>query len=80
MTRGEAQQVIARFLMEKVRADHYPSTTQMGMLEQLLTPEMIPDYLDILFDKVAEDNVPSIPMLHRIQQVAMRLPATEQRR
>lgn len=77
MTRGEAQELIARFLMEKVRADHYPSTTQMGMIEQILTPEMIPDYLDILIEKVAEDNVPSIPMLHRIQRVAEALPARE---
>ena len=79
MTRGEAQQVIAGFLMERVRADHYPSTTQMAMIEQLIPTEMVPDYLDILMDKLVEDAWPSIDMLRRIQRVAATLPASERR-
>ena len=79
MTRGEAQQVIAGFLMERVRADHYPSTTQMAMIEQIIPPEMVPDYLDILMDKLVDDIWPSIDMLRRIQRVAATLPASEQR-
>ena len=80
MTRGEAQQVIAEFLMERVRADHYPSTTQMALIEQILPREMIPNYLDILMDKLVQDAWPSIDMLRRIQRVADTLPVSEQRR
>jgi hypothetical protein len=80
MTRGEAQQVIVEFLMERVRDDHYPSTTQMSMIEQMLPPEMVPDYLDILMDKLVEDTWPSTDMLRRIRRVAETLPASEQRR
>jgi hypothetical protein len=79
MTRGEAQQVIAEFLMERVRADHYPSTTQMAMIEQLIQREKIPEYLDILIEKVAADAWPSMDMLRRIQRVAETLPVSEQR-
>jgi hypothetical protein len=79
MTRGEAEQVIVGFLMERVRADHYPSSTQMSMIEQLIPREMVPEYLDILMDKLVEDNWPSMDMLRRITRVAETLPASEQR-
>lgn len=80
MTRGEALQVIAGFLMERVRADQYPSTTQMSMIEQMIPREKVPDYLDILMEKVANDTWPSIDMLNRIARVAETLPVSEQRR
>ena len=80
MTRGEAQQVIAEFLMERVRADHYPSRTQMALIEQIIPRELVPDYLDVLMDKLVEDTWPSNDMLRRIQRVADTLPAYEQRR
>jgi hypothetical protein len=79
MTRGEAQQVIAEFLMERVRADHYPSATQMAMIEQIIPREMVPDYLDVLMDKLVQDAWPSNDLLRRIQRVAATLPAYEQR-
>jgi hypothetical protein len=79
MTRGEAQQVIAEFLMERVRADHYPSTTQMAMIEQIIPRELVPDYLDVLMDKLVQDAWPSNDLLRRIQRVAATLPAYEQR-
>jgi hypothetical protein len=80
MTRGEAQQVIAGFLMERVRGDHYPSTTQMSMIEEILPPEMVPEYLDILMDKMVDDAWPSIDLLRRIRRVAETLPVSDQRR
>jgi hypothetical protein len=77
MTRDEANAQIADMLMEKVRGDRYPSATQMAMLEEILPRDMVPDYLDVLLEKVAEDTVPSIPMLRRIQRVAAQLPLVE---
>jgi len=77
MNREEARAQIADMLMQNVRGDRYPSATQMAILEEILPRDMIPDYLDVLLDKVAEDTIPSIPMLRRIQRVADQLPLVE---
>ena len=72
--RDKVQTVLAHLLLEKVRADHHPSTTQMAMLEEIIPPQLVGDYLTVLLDKVAKDNRPSIPMLHRIRRIAEQLP------
>ena len=48
MTRDEANAVFVQMLLDKVRADKYPSSTQMDLIEQSIPPRMIPDYLDII--------------------------------
>jgi hypothetical protein len=74
MTRDEAQGAIVQMLLEKVRQDRYPSTTQLDLIEQSLPPELIPDYMEVLVDKVAQDNYPSLSMIRRLQRVAGALP------
>lgn len=74
MNRDDAEAAIAELLLEQVRADRYPSVTQMTMLEQILPPDMLGEYVDVLLDKVAGDRWPSIPMLRRIQRLSARLP------
>jgi hypothetical protein len=69
MTADEARAAFLRTLMERVRADHYPSATHMAMIEQALPAELIPDYVGMLLEKVAKDRNPSIPMLRRISQL-----------
>jgi hypothetical protein len=39
---------------------------------------MVSDYVAVLMEKAAQDTVPSIPMLRRIQRVADSLPRYEQ--
>jgi hypothetical protein len=80
MTRDEAQGWLANLLMEKVRNDRYPSATQLSIIEEILPRGLVPDYLEVLMDKAAEDNVPSIPLLRRISRVAATLPAGERPR
>jgi hypothetical protein len=65
----EVQRMFARILLARVRQDHYPSATHMAMLEQSLPPDMLDDYVNVLFEKVLTDPVPSIPMLKRIQRL-----------
>jgi hypothetical protein len=65
----QARAQFAQILLERVRQDRYPSATHMSMIEQLLPPQWIPDYLEVLFEKVADDPHPSIPMLHRIARM-----------
>jgi hypothetical protein len=52
----------------------------MSMIEEMLPREMVPDYLDILMDKLVEDTWPSMDMLRRVRRVAETLPVSEQRR
>jgi hypothetical protein len=56
------------------RRDSHPSVTQMSILEQTLPPSMLPEYVNILLEKVWQDKSPSIPMLRRIQRVSQQLP------
>jgi hypothetical protein len=77
MTRDEANAQIAEMLLEKVRDDRYPSATQMAYLEEIIPRDMIPEYMDVLLEKLANDKIPSIPMIQRIQRVAQKLPLIE---
>jgi hypothetical protein len=69
MTATEARASFLRILMERVRQDRYPSATHMAMIEQALPPQLIPVYVEILLEKVADDHNPSISMLRRIAKL-----------
>jgi hypothetical protein len=69
VNRNETQVALAGLLLEKIRQDRYPSATQMTLLEQVLPPRLLPGYVEVLLDKVAEDDRPSIPMIRRIQRL-----------
>ena len=69
----EARNAIARLLIEKVRQDRYPSTTQMEIIEQILPSYLLRDYLNVLLEKVMTDTSPSIPMLRRLTRIAAQL-------
>ena len=69
MNRIESQAVLAGILLKKVREDRYPSSTEMAMIEQIIPPQLLPRYVEVLLEKVAQDNRPSISMLHRLHRV-----------
>ena len=69
MNSVEARAAYLRIMIEKVRQTQHPSATHMAMIEQALPPELIPDYVEILMEKVADDPNPSIPMLQRIARL-----------
>ena len=68
-----------RTLLEHVRRDTYPSTTQMNIIEASLPAQWIPEYLDILLEKIADDLYPSNPMLRRIAALVEQVPRQEPR-
>jgi len=72
-SRLEAQTALARVLLEHVRRDKHPSTTQMSILEQVIPPQLVDDYLNVLLDKVAGESAPSIPLLRRLQRITSEL-------
>ena len=71
--REKAQTAVARILLENIRRDTYPSTTQMSMLEQVIPPALVGEYLTILLAKVSDDRWPSIPLLGRIERISSQL-------
>ena len=77
MNKDEARAWYVTMLLDKIRQDPYPSATQMTMVEEAIvkTPQLIPDYLDALIEKCADERFPSIPMLQRIQRISEQLPS-----
>jgi hypothetical protein len=74
MNRKESRAVLAGVLLKRVREDRYPSATDMDLIEQILPPELLPRYVEVLLDKVAQDHRPSISMIHRLNRVTNALP------
>lgn len=74
MNRIESQAVLAGVLLKRVRDDKYPSATEMTLIEQIIPPQLLPRYAEVLLDKVAQETHPSIAMLHRLQRVINQLP------
>jgi nucleoside-triphosphatase THEP1 len=66
----ETRAMIAGHLLKKVREDKYPSATEMAIIEEVIPPELLPRYVEILMEKVMQENRPSISMLHRIRRLA----------
>jgi hypothetical protein len=61
--RGE----VVDLLLEKIASERNPSVTMMNMVEELLTPDDVPAYVGILWDKVKTGGrYPSYSMLRRI--------------
>jgi hypothetical protein len=69
MSGNEARAMFLSIMLQRVREDRYPSATHMAIIEQALPQQLIPDYIEILLEKVADDPHPSIPMLHRIRRL-----------
>jgi hypothetical protein len=74
MNRNESRAVLAGVLLKRVREDRYPSATDMDMIEQIIPPQLLPRYVEVLLDKVAQDHRPSISMIHRLNRVTNSLP------
>ncbi len=69
MARDEQYDVrleMLRVLLSKVANDPYPSTTMLDMIEQMLTPDEVPAYAELLMEKIRGDRFPSIPLMNRV--------------
>ena len=57
-------------LLQKVGGDRFPSSTMLDWIEELLTPDDVPIYVELLLERVRAENFPSIPMMARIKRLA----------
>ncbi len=62
----DARAALVQTLLEKVAEDRYPSTTMLNLIEQLLTEQEYPAYIQFLQGRLRDDRFPSIPMLSRL--------------
>jgi hypothetical protein len=67
--RQEAQVALARLLLAKIRRDNYPSSTQMDILEEMIPRALASEYFDVLLEKVARDQWPSVSLLGRMSRL-----------
>jgi hypothetical protein len=66
----ELHREVLQVLLDKIEEDPYPSVTMMEMAEQLLAPEDVVPYAQILLDKVRATKFPSHDLLRRISAFA----------
>ena len=74
MNSMESRVALAGILLEKVRDERYPSSSQMAIIEEVLPPQLLSRYVEVLLEKVAQDHSPSIAMLQRIQRLINAMP------
>lgn len=67
----EPHQRYVAYLLDRVRADRYPSIAMLDMLESgIQTDQERTELVDALLEKVEADRYPSMPMLARILRIA----------
>ena len=57
---------LLELLLDKVRRDPFPSTTQLDMIESMLDQEHVGDYAEVLLSKMRDEDFPSIDHLRRV--------------
>ncbi len=76
MAQQNLRERYVQILLDRIRAEPYPSPTQMDLLEATVTsPDQLAEYLEALVEKVETTRFPSLTLMRRIQRIASRLPA-----
>ena len=58
-----------QLLLDKIDEDPYPSVTMMDMIEEIATPDEVPDYAEVLMSKVRDEQFPSMSMIRRVMDL-----------
>ena len=75
MDRSSPHQRYVRHLMERVRRDEHPSSSDLDRVEQSMTTgDELADYLEFLFEKVEQARRPSPQIMDRIERLLAQLP------
>ena len=68
--RYDVRQELLTHLLDKIDQDTYPSGTMMDLAEQLLLPDDVPDYAEVLLGKLRGDAYPSLDLVRRLSSLA----------
>lgn len=66
------QERFAEVLLDRIRGDQYPSTTQMSMLEATASDRVLAEYILHLMERIENEQYPSVSMMRRVQGLAAR--------
>jgi hypothetical protein len=64
------QERYAEVLLDRIRDDRYPSTTQMDLLEAVAPPQQLAEYVMHLLERISNEPHPSTSMMQRVQRLA----------
>lgn len=67
---GELHSRYYAYLLDRVRADRYPSTDLIALIEQGMNEDERAELLDMLLEKLEGERYPSMPMLRRMARIA----------
>lgn len=60
---------LLRVLMDKIAEETYPSATMMDTVEELMLPQELPVYAQLLVDHIENSRFPSIDMIKRVRNL-----------
>lgn len=62
---------LLKTLMGKAKNDRFPSTTMLDTIEELLHAEDVPEYTDLLLERIEDDTYPSTAMIARLRDLSV---------
>ena len=60
---------LLRALMYRVQQDQYPSVAMLDIIEELLEPDEVPAYVEMMLGRVRAETYPSLQMIRRVKQL-----------
>jgi hypothetical protein len=69
----EIEMALAQVLLARVRQDNYPSTTDMDLLEEIIPPDLMRDYVNVLLEKALSSRWPNVSILRRLRRMMTRV-------
>lgn len=60
---------LLRALMYRVQQDQYPSVAMLDIIEELLEPDEVPAYVELILQRVRAETYPSLQMIRRVKQL-----------
>jgi hypothetical protein len=60
---------LLRVLMDIVAEENYPSATIMDTIEELMLPQELPVYSELLLERIETSRFPSIDMINRLRNL-----------
>lgn len=60
---------LLRVLLDKVAEENYPSATMLDTIEELMIPQELPVYAQLLVDHIESSRFPSIDMIQRVRDL-----------
>lgn len=67
---ADTREMLLRVLLRKVSQDKYPSNAMLDLIEELLRPDEVPEYVAILLRRISKETYPSLPVLRRLAALA----------